>query len=115
MSDSLDIAVSRLHGLIMSARAANSVISADPYLTALALWVSALPAVREVLPTLPFHDDTLSEVEFIYRTAVEAWLRGTVPVGWVYADDPGTAALLADDELEHRLRTALNPPANLIF
>ncbi|SLI42783.1 hypothetical protein [Mycobacteroides abscessus] len=115
MTSLLDAATARLHELIVTARAENPGTSTDPYGDALALWVSVLPAVREVLHGLDIHDDTLGEVEYVYRTAVEAWLRGTVPVGWVYADDPGTAALLADDELEHRLRTALNPPANLIF
>lgn len=115
MTSTLDAATTRLHDLIVTARAENPGTSADPYLDALNLWTAVIPAVREVLGTLQVHGDTLSEVEFIYRTAVEAWLRGTVPVGWVYADDPGTAALLADDELEHRLRTALNPPSDWIF
>lgn len=114
MTSTLDTAVSLLHELIVSARAENHGTSADPYLDAITLWVSVVPEVREVLSTLETHERTLGEVEYIYREAMTSWLRGDEPCSPL-ADDPGTAALLADDELEHRLRTALNPPANLIF
>lgn len=100
----LDIAVSRLHGLIVSARAENPGTSTDPYGDALNLWVSAVPTVREVLSGLDTHDDTLGEVEFVYRTAVEAWLRGTVPDG-----------SRVEEALLERIRMALNPPSDLIF
>lgn len=114
MSDSLDTTVARLHELIVSARAENHGISTDPYLSALTLWVSVIPAVREVLSTLQVHDVTLGEVEYLFRESVTDWLRGAVPYSAV-DDDPDAAELLADDELEHRLRTALDPPADWIF
>ncbi|MBE5454572.1 MULTISPECIES: hypothetical protein [Mycobacteroides] len=103
MSDSLDAAVSRLHGLIVSARAENPGISADPYLDALKLWTAVISAVREVLSGLGIHD-TLDEVEFVYRTAMTAWLRGTVPDG-----------SRVEEALRERVRMALDPPADLIF
>lgn len=101
--DSLDTAVERLHGLIVTARHENPGTSSDPYLTALNLWVSVVPAVREVLRGLETHD-TLGEVEFVYRTAVAAWLRGTVPDG-----------SRVEEALRERIRMALDPPADLIF
>lgn len=110
----LDAATARLHGLIVSARAENPGTSADPYLDAITLWVSAVPTVREVLGTLKTHEDTLGEVEYLFRQSVEAWLRGDEQSDFL-ADDPGTAALLADDELEHRIREVLDPPAVWIF
>lgn len=111
MTDSLDAVTTRLHELIVSARAENPGISADPYLDAITLWVSVVPEVREVLGTLQVHEDTLGEVEYLFRESVTAWLRGTVPFGGVYADDPA----IADDELLERIRTALNPPSDWIF
>lgn len=104
MTDSLDTATAALHGLIVSARAENPGISADPYLDALNLWTAAVPAVRDILSTLETHDDTLGEVEFVYRTAVEAWLRGTVP-----------SSARVEEALLERIRMALNPPAVWIF
>lgn len=104
MSDSLDTAVERLHELIVSARHENPGTSTDPYLDTLNLWAAAVPAVREVLGTLQVHESTLGEVEFVYRTALEAWLRGTVPGG-----------SRVEEALLDRIRMALNPPANLIF
>lgn len=109
--DSLDTATTRLHGLIVTARAENPGIAADSYLDALALWVAVVPNVRDVLSTLEVPAATLGEVEFIYREAMTAWLQGTPPFGAVYADDPA----MADDELEHRIRTALDPPADWVF
>lgn len=100
----LDTATTRLHELIVSARAENPGTSADPYLDALNLWTAAIPAVREVLSGLNTHDDTLGEVEYVYRTAVEAWLRGTVP-----------SSARVEEALRERIRMALDPPANLIF
>ncbi|SIE26102.1 hypothetical protein [Mycobacteroides abscessus] len=104
MTDSLDTAVERLHGLIMSARAENPGTSTDPYLSALNLWTAVIPAVREVLSGLETHDDTLGEVEFVYRTAVEAWLRGTVP-----------SSARVEEAVLDRIQMALNPPAVWIF
>lgn len=104
MTSLLDTATARLHGLIVSARAENPGISTDPYLDALALWIAAVPAVRDILGTLQVHEDTLGEVEFVYRTAVEAWLRGTMPDG-----------SHVEEALLDRIRMALDPPANLIF
>ncbi|MDM2349102.1 MULTISPECIES: hypothetical protein [Mycobacteroides] len=100
----LDIATTRLHELIVSARAENPGTSADPYGDSLSLWAAAVPAVREVLGTLQVHEATLGEVEFVYRTALEAWLRGTVP-----------SSARVEEALLDRIRMALNPPANLIF
>ncbi|MDM3948266.1 MULTISPECIES: hypothetical protein [Mycobacteroides] len=104
MTSLLDAATARLHELIVTARAENPGTSTDPYGDALALWVSVLPAVREVLHGLDIHDDTLGEVEYVYRTAVEAWLRGTVP------DDSRV-----EEALRERIRMTLDPPADLIF
>ncbi|MBN7467084.1 hypothetical protein ACM0AZ_12535 [Mycobacteroides abscessus subsp. massiliense] len=104
MTSALDTATAALHDLIVSARAENPSTSDDPYLDAITLWGSAVPTVREVLGTLETHDDTLSEVEFVYRTAVEAWLRGTVPDG-----------TRVEEALLERIRMALDPPADLIF
>lgn len=104
MSDSLDAATTRLHGLIVSARHENPGTSDDPYGDALGLWMLVVPEVREVLSGLETHDDTLGEVEFVYRTAVEAWLRGTVPDG-----------SRVEEALLDRIRMALNPPAVWIF
>lgn len=104
MTSLLDAAVSRLHGLIVSARAENPGTSADPYLSALTLWTAVIPAVREVLSGLETHDDTLGEVEFVYRTAMTAWLRGTVP-----------SSARVEEALLERIRMALDPPADLIF
>lgn len=60
--DSLDAATARLYDLIVSARAANSGISTDPYLDALSLWMSVVPAVREVLHGLDIPDDRIAEL-----------------------------------------------------
>lgn len=114
MTSTLDTAVERLHGLIVTARHENPGTSADPYLDALNLWTAVIPAVREVLGTLQVHGDTLGEVEYLFRESVTAWLRGDEPSS-VLTDDHGTAALLDDNELEHKIRMALNPPADLIF
>lgn len=114
MTSLLDTATARLHELIVTARSENPGTSADSYLAALALWVGALPAVRETLAGLETHESTLGEIEFIYRDAMTSWLRGDEPPS-LLADDPGTAALLAEDELEHRLRTVLDPPEVWIF
>lgn len=104
MTSLLDAATARLHGLIVSARHENHGIAADPYLSALTLWTAVIPAVREVLSTLQVHGDTLGEVEFVYRTAVEAWLRGTVP-----------SSARVEDALLERIQMALDPPADWIF
>lgn len=104
MTNSLDAATARLHELIVSARAENPGISADPYLDALNLWTAAVPAVRDILSTLQVHEDTLGEVEFVYRTAMTAWLRGTVPDG-----------SRVEEALRERIRMALDQPADLIF
>lgn len=105
MTRILDTAVERLHGLIVSARHENpGGIAADPYLSALNLWVSVVPEVREVLSGLETHDDTLGEVEYVYRTAVEAWLRGTVP-----------SSARVEEALRERIRMALDLPADWIF
>lgn len=114
MTSLLDTATARLHGLIVTARSTHPGISADPYLTALNLWTAAIPTVREVLATLEVPAATLGEIEFIYRETLTSWLRGDEPSN-ALADDPGTTALLAEDELEHRIRTALDPPADWIF
>ncbi|SKX74686.1 Uncharacterised protein [Mycobacteroides abscessus subsp. abscessus] len=100
----LDTAFARLHGLIVTARHENPGTSSDPYGDSLSLWVSVVPAVREVLSGLETHEDTLGEVEYVYRTAVEAWLRGTVP-----------SSARVEEALLDRIRMALNPSADLIF
>lgn len=100
----LDAATTRLHELIVSARAENHGTSADPYLDAITLWIAAVPAVRDILSALKTHDSTLGEVEFVYRTAVEAWLRGTMPDG-----------SHIEEALLDRIQMALNPPAVWIF
>lgn len=104
MTSTLDAATTRLHGLIVTARHENSGTSSDPYGDALARWMLVVPEVREVLGTLQVHEDTLGEVEFVYRTAVEAWLRGTVP-----------SSARVEEALLDRIQMALNPPVNLIF
>lgn len=104
MTSTLDTAVERLHDLIVSARHENPGTSTDPYGDSLSLWVSVVPAVREVLSGLETHEDTLGEVEFVYRTAMTAWLRGTVP-----------SSARVEEALRERIRMALDPPANLIF
>ncbi|MBN7310349.1 hypothetical protein [Mycobacteroides abscessus] len=104
MTSLLDAATTRLHGLIVSARHENHGTSTDPYLSALTLWTAVIPAVREVLGTLQVHESTLGDVEFVYRTAVEAWLRGTMPC------NPRV-----EEALRERIRMALDPPADLIF
>ncbi|SHP20878.1 hypothetical protein [Mycobacteroides abscessus] len=107
-------AADRLLALIARTRSENPGTSPDPYLDGLALWVSVVPQVREVLAAVGTHESTLGEVEYLFREAVTAWLRGDEPYN-LLTDDPGTAALLADDELEHRLRTVLDPPAVWVF
>lgn len=104
MTSLLDAATARLHELIVSARHENPGISADPYLDALNLWTAVVPAVREVLSGLDIHDDTLGEVEYVYRTAMTAWLRGTMPRN-----------LRVEEALLDRIRMALNLSADLIF
>lgn len=99
MSDSLDTAVERFHELIVTARAETPNISTDPYLDALALWIVVVPQARDILSTLDSHESTLGEVEFVYRVAVEAWLRGTVPHG-----------LRVEVALRDRIRMALGQP-----
>ncbi|MBN7483779.1 hypothetical protein [Mycobacteroides abscessus] len=81
MTNSLDIdlAVSRLHGLIVSARHENPSTSADPYLDAITLWIAGVPQVREVLNGLDIHESTLGEVEYLFRETVTARLRGDEP------------------------------------
>ncbi|AMT72194.1 MULTISPECIES: hypothetical protein [Mycobacteroides] len=107
-------AADRLLALIARTRAENLNTSPDPYLDAITLWIAVVPQVREVLNGLDIHESTLGEVEYLFREAVTAWLRGDEPSS-VLTDDPGTAALLAEDELEHRLRTVLDPPEVWIF
>lgn len=114
MSSPLDTAVTTLHDLIVTARSENPGTSPDPYLGGRALWVSVVPQVREVLAAVGTHESTLGEVEYLFREAVTAWLRGDEPYN-LLTDDPGTAALLADDELEHKIRVVLDPPAVWIF
>ncbi|MBE5451195.1 Uncharacterised protein [Mycobacteroides abscessus subsp. abscessus] len=107
MTDSLDTAV--------TARAEHPNTSGDPYLDALTLWIAVVPQVREVLAAVGTHESALGEVEYIYREAVTAWLTDNPGTAALLADDPATAELLADDELEHRLRTVLDPPAVWVF
>lgn len=114
MTSPLDAAVTALHGLIVTARSENPGTSPDPYLDGLALWVSVVPQVREVLAAVGTHKSTLGEVEYIYREAVTAWLCGDEPYN-LLTDDTVTAALLADDELEHKIRVVLDPPEVWIF
>ncbi|RIS62546.1 hypothetical protein [Mycobacteroides abscessus] len=114
MTSPLDAAVAALHGLVVAARAEHPGTSDDPYLDALTLWVGAVPEVREVLAAVGTHECTLGEVEYLFREAVTAWLRGDEPSN-VLTDDPATARLLADDELEHRIREVLDPPAVWVF
>ncbi|WP_078314904.1 hypothetical protein [Mycobacterium sp. D16Q16] len=113
MTSSLDIATAALHDLIVSAKA-EATDTTDPYLTVLTRWIDVLPKVREVLSVMDIHESTLGEIEYIYREAVTSWLRGDEPAS-LLADDPGTAALLADDELEQKIRVALDPPEVWIF
>ncbi|MBN7311810.1 hypothetical protein [Mycobacteroides abscessus] len=90
-----DTAVTTLHGLIVAARAERPNTSGDPYLDAITLWTAVVPQVREVLNGLDIHESTLGEVEYLFREVV--------------------TALLADDELEHKIRVALDPPEVWIF
>lgn len=114
MSSPLDTAVTTLHDLIVTARAEHPNTSGDPYLDAITLWIAVVPQVREVLAAVGTHESTLGEVEYLFREAVTAWLCGDEPYS-LLTDDHGTGALLADDELEHRLRTVLDPSEVWIF
>ena len=51
----------------------------------------------------------MRDIEYVYRESVEAWLRGDEPK-YAYADDPVTARVMDDEDLEHRLREAIDPP-----
>lgn len=79
MTDSLDAAVTTLHGLIVAARAENPNTPGDPYLDAITLWIAGVPQVREVLNGLDIHESTLGEVEYLFRETVTARLRGDEP------------------------------------
>jgi len=113
-TDPIDTAVDRLFSIIARTRFRAPGTSADPYLDSLVLWVSVVGEVREVLAPLEHPVSALGEVEYIYRTAIESWLRGDAPTSTV-TDDPVTAQHLSDDELLHKLRAAVDPPQLLIF
>lgn len=107
----IDTAVSKLFDIVARTRSRNPGTSADPYLGALTEWVAVIPEVREVLAPL---GDTasVSDVEFVYRDTIESWLCGDPPKDdWLCEGNEATAAMFADEELEHRLREAIDPPA----
>lgn len=106
----IDTAVSQLFDIVVRTRSRNPATSADPYLGALTEWVAVIPEVREILA--PLGDIAASDVEFVFRDTVESWLRGDPPkYDWLCEGDENTAAMFADEELEHRIKEAIDPPA----
>lgn len=105
----VDDAVDRLFSIISRTRFRSPGTSPDPYLDSLILWVSVVNEVREVLAPLGLPSSPLREVEYIYRESIESWLRGDEPTSPV-TDDPVTARVLSDEELQGRLRQAIDPP-----
>lgn len=116
MSDtaSIDTAVDRLFSIIARTRFRAPGTSADPYDDALIFWVSVTHEVRETLATVAHPKSALREVEYLYRYTIEAWLRGELS-HHEYAEDEVTAQMLSDEDLLHRLREAIDPPAVLVF
>lgn len=110
----VDFAVDRLFSIIARTRFRAPGTSADPYLDSLILWVSVIGDVREVLAPLEYPKSALREVEYLYRQAIESWLRGE-PSAHSYAEDEVTAQMLSDEDLMERLRTAIDPPALMVF
>lgn len=105
----IDAAVDRLFSIIARTRFRAPGTSADPYTDALILWVSVVTEVRESLAPLEHPKSALREVEYIYRDAISAWLRGE-PSPHAYDEDEVTAEAMSDEDLIGRLRTALDPP-----
>lgn len=108
-TDPIDTAVDRLFALIARTRFRSPGTSADPYSDALILWVSVVSEVREVLAPLDNPKSALGEVEYLYREAISAWLRGE-PTHHSYDEDEVTAQAMSDEDLLHKLRTAVDPP-----
>ncbi|SKU67149.1 Uncharacterised protein [Mycobacteroides abscessus subsp. abscessus] len=112
--DPIDTAVDRLFSIIARTRFRAPGTSSDPYTDALILWVSVVNEVREALAPLEHPKSALGEIEYLYRETISAWLRGEEPTSTI-TDDPETARALSDDDLLHRLRAAVDPPALLVF
>lgn len=112
----VDAAVSELFAIIDSDRNSHTAGSVDPYRTALTLWVSAVPRVRNILAPLDRSEVALGLVETVYREALTAWLRGDPPRCLACdPDDLVTARYFDDDRIEEELREAIDPPAVWIF
>lgn len=105
----VEIASGKLFELIVRTRFRNPGTSADPYTDALVLWVSVVNEVRKAVEPLEVRPSIVRDIEYVYRESVEAWLRGDEPK-YAYADDPVTARVMDDEDLEHRLREAIDPP-----
>lgn len=108
-NDIIETAVDRLFSIIARTRFRAPGTSGDPYLDSLILWVSVVHEVRDALAPLEHPSSALRETEYIYREAIESWLRGDEPKSTV-TDDPATAEALSDEDLLGKLRTALDPP-----
>ncbi|SHP46559.1 Uncharacterised protein [Mycobacteroides abscessus subsp. abscessus] len=91
MPSPLDTATTRLHDLIVSARHENPGTSADPYGDGLALWVSVVPQVREVLADGGAHESTLGEVEYLFRRPGHGGAAGRRRAGAPTTDGAGPA------------------------
>lgn len=131
MPSPLDTATTRLHDLIVSARHENPGTSADPYGDGLALWVSVVPQVREVLADGGAHESTLGEVEYLFRRPGHGGAAGRRRAGAPTTDGAGPArgldflgrggccrphrvrhaglVTLAPTMCQHRWRTKENP------
>lgn len=110
----VDFAVDRLFNIIARTRFRAPGTSADPYADALILWVSVVSEVREALAPLEHPKSALGEVEYLYRETIESWLRGE-GTHHEYAEDEVTAQMMSDEDLLHKLRAAVDPPAVLVF
>lgn len=96
-----DTAAERLHSIIVRTRFRCPGTSSDPYMDALVLWVSVVGEVRDILASLEVPSTALSETEFIYRDATEAWLSA--------ASLSDADQVDVDDRIISRLRDALSP------
>lgn len=110
----IDAAVDRLFSLIARTRFRSPGTSADPYLDSLILWLSVVGEVRDALAPLEHPTSSLREVEYLYRETITSWLRGDEPTS-IVTDDPVTARAFDDEDLLHKLREAVDPPAVLVF
>lgn len=107
----IDAATERLFALIVRTRFRCPGTSSDPYIDTLTMWMTVVAEVREVLASLENAVD-IRDVETIYRDAVGAWLRGDSPTEpWMGEEAGDTAQIFADEEIQHRIRQVLDPPA----